>query len=128
MRKYWIIGIALAATLFIQCQKDGVADLDALKGHWVHAYEEEGPDGYQVYRPREFQDFPASRFRQAFHFKDNHACSFLVLAPNDAHYYQDGHWQYDAAAGIIRVSDEAFVIHEFRIVELTDELLKIEML
>lgn len=128
MRKYWAIGIVLAATLFICCQKDGAADLEAIKGHWVHAYEEEGSEGYAVYRPHEFQEFPASRFRHAFHFKDNDTCSFLVLAPDDRHYFQDGNWQYDEATGIVRVSDGTYVIYEFRIVELTDDLLKVEML
>ncbi len=102
--------------------------MEAIKGQWVHAYEEDDEGGHAIYRPSEYRDFPASRFRQVFHFKDDNVCTFLVLAPDDGHYYQDGHWQYDDDTAIVRVSDKSYVIYEFRVVELTDKLLKIEML
>lgn len=50
-----------------------------------------------------------------------------MSAANDARYYQNGHWKYDTGAGTVQVSDPAFVLYEFRIIELINELLKIEM-
>lgn len=128
MRKYLSILAILSVLLHLQCQKKRTADLEAIKGHWVHSYEEDKADGYSTYRPHESQEFPASRFRQVFQFKNNDACSYLTLEPNDAHSYKDGYWQYDDDTGILQVFDDATMVYEFRVVEVNSSLLKIKML
>lgn len=44
-----------------------------------------------------------SRFRAVYVFKDEGNCESMVLHPLDAHYMEEGKWDYNACTGIIKV-------------------------
>ena len=132
MKKYlFILGI-LSVVLFTHCEQEKLSDLDLdldlIEKSWTHSQEEENENGYSIYRPSDCKEFPPSRFRQHFDFKDNHVCSYLVLSPNDAHYVQEGVWKYDESTNTIKIMSETEVVFEFQILELDKNILKLRML
>jgi len=128
MKKYLIILGILNVFLFTNCEKEKISDLDLIERSWIHSHEEDGENGYSIYRPSDYKEFPPSWFRQYFDFKDNNVCSYLVLAPNDAHYIQEGVWKYDESNNIIKIMSGTDVIFEFQILELNKNILKLKML
>ena len=128
MKKYLIVLGILNVVLFTHCDQEKVSDLDLIKGSWIHSREEDDENSYLIYRPSDYKEFPPSRFRQYFEFKDNHVCSYLVLAPNDAHYIQEGVWEYNESTNIIKIMSETDIIFEFQILELKKSVLKLRML
>jgi hypothetical protein len=128
MKKYLIIIVVLNMVLFTCCTQEKVSDLHLIKKSWTHSGEEENENGYSIYRPSDYKEFPPSRFRQTFDFKDNRVCIYLVLAPNDAHYNQEGVWEYDESIGIITVMNGTDVVFEFKVLELNKNILKLKRL
>ena len=128
MKKYLIILGILNVVLFTHCEQESLSDLDMIERSWIHSQEEEDENGYSIYRPSDYKEFPPSRFRQYFDFKDNNVCSYLVLSPNDGHYIQEGVWEYDESTNIIKIMNETDIIFEFRIFELNKNILKLRML
>ena len=128
MKKYLIILGILNVFLFTHCKQEKVSDFDLIKGSWKHSYEEEDENGYSIYRPSDYKEFPLRRFRQYFDFKDNNMCFYLVLSPNDAHYIQEGIWKYDESTNIIKIISRKDVVFEFQILELDENILKLKML
>ena len=122
------LNISGKSILFTYSELEKVFDLDLIKGSWLHSQEEDTEDGYLIYRPSDYKEFPPSRFRQYFEFKDNNVCSYLVLAPNDAHYVQEGVWEYNESTNIIKIMSEKDVIFELQIFELNKNILKLRML
>ena len=91
---------------------------------WKHAYEEETPGDLKVYRPCDFMEFPPSRYRSTYIFKDNNACDYLELSPNDAHFFSTGRWEYNAETGILLIKDKNdMVLTTFAVVELAADKL-----
>jgi len=131
MGKFIFLVIALStAIMFTSCEKDkNTNHISLLKKSWTHSYEENTSEIYDVYRPSDYKDFPASWFRQVFYFKDNNVCDYLVLAPNDAHYMEKGNWEYDEKTNNIKVMNMKYdILYELEIIELRDDLLKIKNL
>ena len=101
--------------------------VDHLFQHWVRSYEEEQPgQAVQVFRPASSKPFPPSRFRMAYEFARNGSCESYVLSPDDAHHF-------DACTFRIAGSDkarlqitQAGVTTTFKIVELSEKLLRLE--
>ena len=122
------LNISGKSILYTYYDQEQVFDLDLLKRSWLHSQEEDGENSYSIYRPSGYKEFPPSRFRQYFEFKDNNVCSYLVLAPNDAHFIQEGVWEYDESTNIIRIINETDVIFEFQILELNENILKLSMI
>lgn len=52
--------------------------------HWVNAYEEQTA-GKMIFRPKGSQEFPASRFRMEYVFKNDGSCQYKYLSPIDKH-------------------------------------------
>ncbi len=115
---------------FVACKTNDPVnnDYSALLIHcWTHSYEENTSENIEVYRHCDYMNFPASRYRQVYNFKENYECEFLVLAPNDAHYLEKGKWEYDENSKIIKILNfDNLVLKEFEINELTDNLLEIK--
>jgi len=109
-------------------EQEKVYDLNLIKRSWLHSQEEDNENGDWTFRPSDYKEFPPSRFRQYFEFKDNNVCSYLVLAPNDAHYIQEGVWKYDASTNIITIMSESEVVFEFQIIVLNKNILKLKMM
>jgi hypothetical protein len=101
--------------------------VDNLYQHWVRSYEEEQPGRMvQVFRPASSKVFPPSHFRMAYTFARNGSCTLYVLSPDDAHHF-------DACTWVVAESNEArlHVKHagaetNFKIVELTGDVLRLE--
>lgn len=117
--------LALSMLLFARCEKAETPAL--LKQRWIDSFEE-ASDGYTVFRPSDYKDFPVSRFRLTFELHDNHACSYLVLAPNDAHYVNEGVWEYNGKTNTVKIRHGKTIIYTFKIITLEDDLLKVKML
>lgn len=90
---------------------------------WVESYEE----GNGIYRPSDYTNFPISRFRQAYKFMEMNKCEYLVLSPLDAHYIENGLWEYDDQYQILRIyklNEE--LLRELKVISISTELLQIE--
>ena len=103
-------------------------DLNALYKEWIHSYEEENDPTIAIYRPKDSRSWPPSRFRGEYRFQENGSCSWLTLAPNDAHYITNGICDYPENGGnvitIHKTSGEK--VYELTILELSDSILKIK--
>ncbi|MEC3881490.1 hypothetical protein [Parapedobacter sp. 10938] len=117
--------LALGILLFARCEKAETPDL--LTQRWVDSFEE-ASDGYTIFRPSHYKDFPLSRFRQTFELRDDRACSYLVLAPNDAHYVNEGVWEYNGETNTVKIRHGKTIIYNFQIIKLAHDLLKVKML
>ena len=63
-----------------------------LYGNWVNSREEE-INIIKIYRPQDYKDFPASRFRNRFNFYENGECEYLILEPTDGQRYLKYRWR-----------------------------------
>ncbi|MDO8548800.1 MAG: hypothetical protein Q7S39_01430 [Ignavibacteria bacterium] len=103
-------------------------DFSYLYVNWVHAYEEENiNDSIKIFRPNDYKTFPPSRYREMLSFKQDSSCVYLVLAPNDAHYFQNGRWSLiNKEKNIIKILDSSNTVYKkFQIIELKQNILKI---
>ncbi len=120
------LSLVILSFLFISCEKDNEnqnIQISFLKQTWYHSYEE----GYTIYRPNDYKDFPASRYRQSFTFEDNNVCSYSVLSPNDDHYTEKGKWNFNTANNILEIRNlKSRIVYQFKIIELTKDILKVE--
>ncbi|CAN5117859.1 hypothetical protein BH23BAC1_BH23BAC1_14220 [soil metagenome] len=67
-------------------------DIEKIKDiYWVHSYEEDSGN-ITVYRPQSF-DFPPSRGREGFEFKDGGLFKKYVIAPADGINTINGRWR-----------------------------------
>ena len=72
------------------------------------------------------KEFSTSWFRQVYEFKSDNVCKYLVLSPNDAHYFEEGTWEYDTNDNLLKIFDQnGNSIAEYRIVELNENILKL---
>lgn len=57
--------------------------------HWVNSYEEEPQTNKgHLYRPKDFKEFPASRFRMQYIFYKDGTCKWFYLDPTDGHHFK----------------------------------------
>jgi hypothetical protein len=97
---------------------------DDLMNYWVESYEED----YGFFRPSDYTNFPVSYYRQSYNFKNRNMCEYLVLSPVDAHYMENGFWEYDSKQQIIRIyTSDKKLLEELKVISLSSELLQIEM-
>ena len=125
-RKIIIVIFSLIMTMsFYNCNE--ITPEVFLQKSWSRSYEEEISKEIQIYRPSNYKEFPPSRYRQVFEFEANNVCKYLVLAENDGHYMENGKWEYDESTKIIKIfSSTSEILYEFKVVELTNNLLKLE--
>ena len=91
-------------TLFLNC--------------WIHSYEEDISDEIKNYRPCDYLEFSPSRYRNSFNLEESGSCTFSVLAANDAHYNENGTWNYNAETKILQIQNEDnVVVNEFEVIE-----------
>ena len=117
------------AIFIFGCNTDGILnfnkiDISELKKQWVHSREEE-TDSIQIYRPVNYKDFPPSRYRQVYSFSDSARCEYLVLAPNNGHYFENGTWAYNEDNQILVIFNSSQqIIRKFKVVLLAIDILK----
>ncbi|MEM8908248.1 MAG: hypothetical protein AAGD05_10420, partial [Bacteroidota bacterium] len=92
---------------------------------WTHAHEEDNADQLKIYRPCDYMDFPDSRFRGVYIFKEDGMCQYLTLAPDDAHYFELGQWEYDATSKkLVIFNSNNLILSTYDVYELeTDKLI-----
>lgn len=96
---------------------------------WTHSYEEEGGGVEKIYRPCDYREFPPSRHRNTYIFKENDACEYLTLAPNDAHTTSNGTWEYlKASKKLIVKQENGAVLAEWEVIELAADKLVLKPL
>lgn len=99
--------------------------IEHLTQHWVHSAEEDQPNGaIHVYRPHDFKEFPASRFRMQYIFKPDGSCDWFYLAPNDGHHFRSGTWRLDPQETVLHVEQGEHTV-SYRIVEMRKSLLRV---
>ena len=107
-------------------QKNDKIIIEELKKEWTHSREEE-TDSIKIYRPSDYKEFPASRYRQIFSFLDSGKCEYSILASNDAHFSEQGFWSYNENEQIITITDTTqTIIKRIEVIEVTKELLKFD--
>ncbi|WP_439488658.1 hypothetical protein [Algoriphagus sp.] len=129
MRNLTILSLALLLSMLILgCEKeDEKIQTSILKMKWIEAFEEKTSEEIEIYRPGDYDDFPASRYRQVFIFDDKGEIEYRVLAANDAHYMAKGSWEYNEKTKILKIyNTDSEKIYEFEIIELTNQMLKIK--
>ncbi|MDI6802417.1 MAG: hypothetical protein QME58_01050 [Bacteroidota bacterium] len=115
--------------VLIGCNSDQILnsdeiDISELKKKWIHSREEE-TDSIQIYRPVNYKVFPPSRYRQVYSFADSGECEYLVLAPNDAHYFENGTWTFNEDNKLLVIFDSTQqAIRELKIISVTKDQLK----
>lgn len=120
--KHLIPFLFLFSILTFSCNE---AENDSLKQCWVLS---EKSNGFQIYYPCGDERIQASRFSPTYNFHDNNKCEYLVLSPNDAHYFTDGFYEFDAETSILTVeSTNKDLIAKFKILDLTENQLKVEV-
>ena len=88
----------------------------------TNSYEEQIiNDPPNIFRPSDYKEFPAARYRETLIFNQDNTCSYLVLAPNDRHYFKDGKWNLDDQGKNIITNT---VYKKFQITELKQDILK----
>jgi len=94
--------------------------------HWVHSVEEQTPnEKVQIYRPADFKQFPASRFRMQYIFYKNGDCEWYYLSPDDAHRFKSGKWRIDSKDKNVLQIVKRDSMESYRIIELTKDILRI---
>lgn len=81
----------------------------------------------RIFRPSDSREFAASRFRDAYEFKEEGFCRYMFLHPADAHSMKEGTCAYDVEKKAIRIfSDDGNFLKEFTVRQLSQDMLVIE--
>ncbi|SJM95042.1 hypothetical protein CRENPOLYSF2_4520001 [Crenothrix polyspora] len=94
--------------------------------HWLHSREEEQQtDKDEIYRPKNFKEFPASHFRMQYIFYKNGDCDWFFLAPDDGHHFKRGKWSVDPKDKNILHITKDDTMETYRVNELTKTVMRI---
>lgn len=126
MKKILLLLLPVSLLTFSGCDSS-VDDTNVLLlKTWVHSYEESS-DGIQVFRPDGSQKFPITRFRSVMELNPEGVCRYLVLAPNDAHYFATGTWSYDDKTKELKIYNISGQLYRnFVVVTLTKDILEVK--
>ncbi len=83
-------------------------------------------NGFQLYYPCGDERIQTSRFSPAYNFYDSNKCEYLVLSPNDAHYMDEGVYEYNPELSTITVkSTDGGLIAKFKIISLSSTEMRV---
>lgn len=90
---------------------------DQFLGCWVDSREEtESKAPMSFFRPCDFKEFPASRFRFEMRLFDDGACHWKFLDPGDKHGFKLGSWRFNPFDNEIQILDETGnQVHLFKV-------------
>ena len=125
--------LIILAVIFVSCKEktnpvSSDVDFSYFTTSWTNSYEEETINHEtEIFRPSNYKEFPLSRYREKLTFAQDSNCSYLVLAPNDGHYFKNGKWSFENRENnIVQILDTSGVAYKkFQIVELKQDLLKL---
>lgn len=104
-------------------------NLEEINKHWKHSYEEESEESdIKIYRPHNYKEFPASRGRMQYIFKEGGDCEWYYLAPDDGHHFRSGKWQIDSEDPEVLILEQGEDLLKYRIMELNKEVLRIKFI
>ena len=102
-------------------------DLSMIQGCWINSREESSQFSIYIFRPCDYKSFPLSRFRDRIQFEPDGECSYLYLAPNDAHHMVTGKWIYDKLKQNIEITDTyGHIAYKFKVISISKDMLKVE--
>ncbi len=115
----------LISCSFAEFKHDNTIDIEKIKKDWTQSYEEE-IGSVLIFRPGNYKEFPPSRFRQVYIFMEDDLCKYYVLAPTDAHYFEDGTWNYDNEKQLLTIYNPSGQMEiKYKVLKLTDTLLEL---
>jgi len=125
--KYIILFLFVSLTACSIGQKTSPSTNDFL-GCWTDSREENVPgSSIKIYRHCDYKSFPVSRFRFRMNINENNKCSYLYLAPNDAHHMKEGTWTYDQQSRTLKIyNSENKKVRTFVIETMGKDVLKIK--
>ena len=125
--RYWIVPLVVIFSLTCYGQENNNSESDLI-GCWTHSREEnQNNSEVKVYRPCDYKEFPASRYRHGLVLKENGKCSWLYLAPNDAHHMVKGTWMYEGENRIIEIFNaKGESVNKYMLIELNEKIMKIK--
>ena len=103
-------------------------DYETFQQDWVHSQEEDPEDNYHIdiFRPSNYKEYPPSRFRMEYHFKEDSVLEWLYLSPIDAHHFKTGKWWIEYEENPLLKAEMDSLISTFEILELNDSTLVLE--
>ena len=125
--------LLILVVIFVSCKEksnpvSSDVDFTYFTTSWTNSFEEETINHeIEIFRPSNYKEFPKSRYREGLIFAQDSNCSYLVLAPNDGHYFQNGKWSFvNREKNIVQILDTSGAAYKkFQIVELKQDLLKL---
>jgi hypothetical protein len=97
---------------------------DCVFRSWTHSYEEDKED-VQVYRPSDYE-FPPSRGRRGFEFREGGEFIYYGIAPADGHLESVGRWHAEGPGRVrIELEDGRTNSYTLDIVSCDNETLKV---
>jgi hypothetical protein len=125
--------LLMLVVIFVSCKEksnpvSSTVDYSYFTTSWTNSYEEETINHEtEIFRPSNYKEFPLSRYREKLTFTQDSNCRYLVLAPNDAHYFLNGKWSFvNRDEDIVQILDSSGAVYKkFHIVELHQDLLKL---
>ncbi len=104
--------------------KEAASDNSLMLNCWKHSYEEEIEGGNRIYRPCDYTTFPPSRYRESFTLSENDQSTYSVLAPTDAHYNEEGGWNYDETSQTLTITNaDNEMVKKFQVIEMLSDKL-----
>jgi hypothetical protein len=70
---------------------------------WTYSYEESAGGDDLLFRPCDFKEFPASRYRDRFTLYETTEATYLQLGLADGHYTVPGTWNYNDEAKLLTI-------------------------
>jgi hypothetical protein len=114
--------VILFFLIFFACGKQDVL----LQRCWTLS--ERGED-FQTYYPCGDERLQPARFSPVYEFYNDKKCRYKVLSSNDAHNFKDGTYDYNVQKSTVDVMNlEGELVAQFKILEITDEQLKVKEL
>ncbi len=120
-----ILSLLAATLLLLSCDTEiqeaiSIND-DLLINCWIHAHEEDPADDIDLYIVCDANDLPISRFRKTIDLRSDGTATYLVLSPIDAHYTEEGSWNFDLASQTLEILNADGKIHLSQTVVLLND-------
>ncbi|WP_296620055.1 hypothetical protein [Marivirga sp.] len=113
----------LLPLILLSCSEDGNVTLQKC---WTLA--ERGED-VQLYYLCDDERLGISWFRPTYKFYSNNKCEYLVLHPADAHYMEEGVYEFNLETSKLTVKNtKGDLIANFKVLEINSDQLKVEVL
>jgi hypothetical protein len=80
---------------------------------------------FQVFYNCDDDRLTPSWFRDTYRFYSNNKCEYLVLSPVDAHYMEEGIYDFDVETSILKIENMGGdIINKYILVEIAQDQLK----